>query len=141
MLCRICIHDSSSRKCLHLFVCNNGRTDSLDYRLGPRIGVYRSSNDRQHQLEPLSGCLSASIGIELPHALSACPWDGGIVNIPAMLIVVLMSLILMRGIAGSSLFNGFIVFLKIGVILVFVILGWRFIQAENYVPLYSREYR
>ncbi len=74
------------------------------------------------------------IGIELPHALSACPWDGGIVNIPAMLIVVLMSLILMRGIAGSSLFNGFIVFLKIGVILVFVILGWKFIQAENYVP-------
>lgn len=70
------------------------------------------------------------IGIELPHALSACPWDGGIVNIPAMLIVVLMSLILMRGIAGSSLFNGFIVFLKIGVILVFVILGWKFIQAE-----------
>ena len=74
------------------------------------------------------------IGIELPHALNACPWDGGIVNIPAMLIVVLMSLILMRGIAGSSLFNGFIVFLKIGVILVFVILGWKFIQAENYVP-------
>lgn len=60
------------------------------------------------------------IGIELPHAFSACPWDGGIVNIPAMLIVVLMSLILMRGTAGSSFFNGLIVFLKIGVILIFV---------------------
>ena len=35
------------------------RGPSLDYRLGPRIGVYRSSNDRQHQLEPLSRCLSA----------------------------------------------------------------------------------
>ena len=45
-----------------------------------------------------------------------------------------MSLILMRGIAGSSLFNGLIVFLKIGVILIFVFLGWKFIQAENYVP-------
>ena len=33
-----------------------------------------------------------SIGIELPHALSACPWDGGIINIPAMLIVVMMSI-------------------------------------------------
>ena len=74
------------------------------------------------------------IGIDLPHAFTACPWDGGIVNIPAMVIVVLMSLILMRGTAGSSFFNGLIVFLKIAVILVFVILGWKFIQAENYVP-------
>ena len=39
------------------------------------------------------------VGIELPHAFTACPWDGGIVNIPAMIIVVLMSLILMRGTA------------------------------------------
>lgn len=74
------------------------------------------------------------VGIDLPHAWTACPWDGGIVNIPAMVIVVLMSLILMRGTAGSSFFNGLIVFLKISVILVFVFLGWKFIQAENYVP-------
>lgn len=73
-------------------------------------------------------------GIDLPHTLTVCPWDGGIVNIPAMVIVVLMSLILMRGTAGSSFFNGLIVFLKISVILVFVILGWKFIQADNYVP-------
>lgn len=58
------------------------------------------------------------VGIELPHAFTACPWDGGIVNIPAMIIVVLMSLILMRGTAGSSFFNGLIVFLKIAVILI-----------------------
>lgn len=75
-----------------------------------------------------------SIGIELPQAFTACPWDGGIINIPAMLIVVLMSIILMRGTSGSSLFNGLIVFLKIAVILVFVVLGWKFIQTENYTP-------
>lgn len=73
-------------------------------------------------------------GIDLPHTWTACPWDGGIVNIPAMVIVVLMSLILMRGTAGSSFFNGLIVFLKISVILVFVFLGWKFIKADNYVP-------
>lgn len=75
-----------------------------------------------------------SIGISLPHAFTACPWDGGIVNIPAILIVIAMSLILMRGTAGSSFINGLIVFLKIAVILVFVILGWQFIQTENYTP-------
>lgn len=74
------------------------------------------------------------IGISLPHAFTACPWDGGIINIPALLIVVLMSLFLIRGTEGSSIFNGFIVFLKIAVILVFVVLGWQFIQTENYTP-------
>lgn len=75
-----------------------------------------------------------NLGIHLPHALTACPWDGGIINIPAMLIVVLMSLFLIRGTEGSSIFNGFIVFLKIAVILIFVVLGWQFIQVENYTP-------
>ena len=75
-----------------------------------------------------------NLGIYLPHNLTACPWDGGIVNIPAILIVIMMSIILMRGTAGSSIFNGFIVFLKIAVILVFVALGWKFIQADNYIP-------
>ena len=75
-----------------------------------------------------------SIGIELPHALTACPWDGGIINIPAILIVVMISIILMRGTEESSFFNGFIVFLKISVILIFVILGWRFINSDNLVP-------
>lgn len=73
-------------------------------------------------------------GIHLPHALTACPWDGGIVNIPAFVIVVLMSLFLIRGTKGSSIFNGIIVFLKVSVVLIFVILGWKYIQMENYTP-------
>ena len=73
-------------------------------------------------------------GLHLPHALTACPWDGGIVNIPAFIIVVLMSLFLIRGTKGSSIFNGIIVFLKVSVVLIFVILGWKYIQMENYTP-------
>lgn len=73
-------------------------------------------------------------GIHLPHALTACPWDGGVVNIPAFAIVVLMSLFLIRGTKGSSIFNGIIVFLKVSVVLIFVILGWKYIQMENYTP-------
>lgn len=66
--------------------------------------------------------------------LTACPWDGGVVNIPAFLIVVLMSIFLIRGTEGSSIFNGFIVFLKVAVILTFVVLGWKYINTENYTP-------
>lgn len=75
-----------------------------------------------------------TLGVELPHELVACPWDGGIVNIPAAVIVVVMSLFLIRGTEESATFNGIIVFLKVAVIVLFVILGWKFIRAENYIP-------
>ena len=73
-------------------------------------------------------------GVQLPQALTACPWDGGIVNIPAFLIVALMSIFLIRGTEGSSIFNGIIVFLKVSVVLTFVALGWQYIRMENYTP-------
>ncbi len=74
------------------------------------------------------------LGINLPLEYTACPWDGGIVNIPAFLIVVAMSLFLIRGTGGSSIFNGIIVFLKVSVVLLFVGLGWKYINTDNYVP-------
>lgn len=74
------------------------------------------------------------LNIHLPQALTACPWDGGIVNIPAFLIVVLMSIFLIRGTEGSSIFNGIVVFLKVSVIAIFVVLGWKYINADNYTP-------
>lgn len=75
-----------------------------------------------------------SVGISLPQTLTACPWDGGIINIPAALIVVFISLLLIRGTEESAVLNSIIVFLKVAVILLFVILGWKFIHTENYVP-------
>ena len=41
-------------------------------------------------------------GVQLPQALTACPWDGGIVNIPAFLIVALMSIFLIRGLGAEK---------------------------------------
>lgn len=73
-------------------------------------------------------------GIHLPEYLTACPWDGGIINLPAFFIVVIMSIFLIRGMEGSSRFNNFIVFLKVSVILTFIVLGWRFIRSENLTP-------
>ncbi|MDR3339308.1 MAG: amino acid permease [Candidatus Symbiothrix sp.] len=72
--------------------------------------------------------------IYLPVEYTACPWDGGIVNLPAAIIIILVSLLLIRGTEGSSFVNSIIVFLKIAVVLVFIILGWQFIRTENYVP-------
>lgn len=76
----------------------------------------------------------ASVGINLPHELTACPWDGGLVNLPAAAIVIIMSLFLIRGTRESSLLNNIIVFLKVAVIVVFVVIGWQYINSDNYVP-------
>ena len=72
--------------------------------------------------------------IHLPIELTACPWDGGWVNLPAAFIVILMSLLLIRGTESSSLINSFIVVLKVAVVIIFIALGWKYIRSENYVP-------
>ncbi len=58
----------------------------------------------------------------------------GIINLPAIFIIVLMSLFLIRGTQESSFVNGIIVTLKVAVVLVFIILGWFYINPANYIP-------
>jgi basic amino acid/polyamine antiporter, APA family len=72
--------------------------------------------------------------IHLPHELTVGPWDGGIINIPAVFIIVLMSLLLIKGTRESATVNAIIVTLKVTVVLVFIILGWRYINNSNYTP-------
>ena len=72
--------------------------------------------------------------IHIPPELTLCPWEGGIVNLPAALIVILMSLLLIRGTEGSSRVNAVIVALKVAVVLIFIFLGWKFINSDNYIP-------
>jgi basic amino acid/polyamine antiporter, APA family len=72
--------------------------------------------------------------IHLPVSLTLGPWDGGIINLPAVFIIVLMSLLLIKGTKESALVNGVIVSLKVAVVLVFIFLGWRYINNDNYNP-------
>jgi len=86
----------------------------------------------------------ASFHIYLPAQLTLSPFEtakladgstvNGIINIPAALVVVLMTAILIRGTKGSAIVNGVIVFLKVGVVLVFIALGWQYIDPANYHP-------
>lgn len=73
-------------------------------------------------------------GIQLPHDLTVGPWDGGIINLPAVFIIVLMSLLLMKGTKESAFVNAIIVALKIAVVITFIFLGWKYINKENYHP-------
>jgi basic amino acid/polyamine antiporter, APA family len=72
--------------------------------------------------------------VHLPHELTVGPWDGGIINLPAVFIIVLMSLLLIKGTKESAFVNSIIVMVKIAVVLTFIILGWRYINNDNYSP-------
>ncbi len=72
--------------------------------------------------------------VHLPTALTVGPWDGGIINLPAIFIVILMSLLLMKGTEESATVNGVIVGLKVAVVIIFIVLGWKYINESNYVP-------
>jgi APA family basic amino acid/polyamine antiporter len=58
----------------------------------------------------------------------------GILNIPAAVSIILISMLLIRGMSGSALFNNFIVLIKISIVLLFIMFGWQFINPENHTP-------
>jgi APA family basic amino acid/polyamine antiporter len=82
--------------------------------------------------------------IHFPAQLIASPFEHmtlangatvqGWINLPAVLIVIFITAIIIRGTKGSALFTSIVVALKIGVVLVFIALGWNYINADNYVP-------
>jgi APA family basic amino acid/polyamine antiporter len=75
-----------------------------------------------------------SFGIHLDKSLTAGPWDGGIINLPAVFIIVLMSLLLIKGTSESAKVNAAIVAVKVVVVLIFIALGWGYINSNNYHP-------
>jgi APA family basic amino acid/polyamine antiporter len=76
-------------------------------------------------------------GIELPESLIHCPWDtpvAGIINLPAVLIVLLISSLLIVGISESAKVNGIIVVVKVAIVIVVIAVGFAYVRAENYTP-------
>lgn len=109
----------------------------LEYALGAAtVGVSWS----RYLIELLNG-----FGVNLPPELTCSPWEsmvlhdgtvfnGGIINLPAIFIVALLSLLLIRGTKESASINNFLVVLKVTVVILFIIIGWNFIDPLNYEP-------
>ncbi|MBI3601439.1 MAG: amino acid permease [Candidatus Omnitrophica bacterium] len=75
-------------------------------------------------------------GIQLPVQFTACQFDPtpGVVNVPAMLIIVGISILLMLGIKESANVNAVIVVVKMAVVLTFIFVGAHYINRNNYHP-------
>ncbi|HYC40368.1 MAG TPA: amino acid permease [Chitinophagaceae bacterium] len=58
----------------------------------------------------------------------------GIINIPALFIVLMLTLVLIRGTRGSAAVNSIIVVIKVAIVLIFIAIGWSYIRPENHTP-------
>ena len=75
----------------------------------------------------------------IPYQWSHSPFESlngvsGIINLPALLILFLLTMVLIRGTQESAKLNGIIVFIKVAIVLLFIVLGWQFIKPENHTP-------
>jgi len=58
----------------------------------------------------------------------------GIINAPALLILLLLTLLLIKGTQESAMVNAVIVFVKVAIVIIFIAIGWQFIKPENHTP-------
>src|SRR3954467_13894767 len=58
----------------------------------------------------------------------------GIMNIPAICILFVLSLLLVRGTQESAWVNNLIVITKVAIVCMVIVLGWHFIKPENHTP-------
>ena len=73
-------------------------------------------------------------GHSLPQALSAAPWDTspGIINLPAVVLVVLCALLLIRGASESAAVNTVMVIIKLGVLVMFAVIAFTAFNADRF---------
>jgi basic amino acid/polyamine antiporter, APA family len=63
----------------------------------------------------------------------------GIVNAPALIVLLLITLLLIKGTQESAVVNAIIVFIKVAIVLLFIALGWQFINPANHTPYFIPE--
>ncbi|KAA5831314.1 amino acid permease [Saccharopolyspora hirsuta] len=75
-----------------------------------------------------------AVGLPLPDALTAAPGAGGVANIPAAIIALLLTVVLVVGIRLSAAVTNVVVAVKLAVVLFFIIFGAFFVKAANWSP-------
>jgi basic amino acid/polyamine antiporter, APA family len=76
------------------------------------------------------GLLESQLGINIPLALAVGPNDGGIINLPAMLIALLVTALLVRGTTESAFVNSILVVVKVAALSMFIFLAYGAMTAD-----------
>jgi basic amino acid/polyamine antiporter, APA family len=80
------------------------------------------------------------VGMEIPYQWRHSPMEmsadgvSGIMNIPAVIILLLLSLLLIRGTRESAVVNNLIVIAKVSIVMLVIAVGWQFINPVNHTP-------
>ncbi|MBO0513597.1 amino acid permease [Streptomyces beijiangensis] len=78
--------------------------------------------------------LDSVFGHQLPAALSAGPGDGGVINIPAVVVIMMAALLLVRGIRESAQATAAMAILKIAILIAFCAIAFTAFEDGNLVP-------
>ena len=78
--------------------------------------------------------LVSGLGLEIPKALLTIPSQGGIVNLPAVIVTLVITWLLSRGTKESKRVNNIMVLIKIGIVVLFIAVGVFYVKPENWIP-------
>jgi APA family basic amino acid/polyamine antiporter len=88
--------------------------------------------------------LNKLLGGAIPYEWSHSPFESytdsagilhqGMINAPALVILLLLTLLLIKGTQESAFVNAIIVFIKVAIVMIFIAIGWKFIRPENHIP-------
>ncbi len=86
--------------------------------------------------EYLNNLLGGAIPYQWCHSPLETSMDGttGFINLPALFILIILTLVLIKGTQESASLNAVIVFVKVAIVLIFIFIGWGFINEANYTP-------
>jgi basic amino acid/polyamine antiporter, APA family len=85
----------------------------------------------------LNELLDNLFGFTIPDAISQSPEEGGVINLPAVVLIWLCTLLLLRGASESAKVNAVMVLIKVAVLILFIavgVTGWDSDNLSNFTP-------
>lgn len=85
------------------------------------------------------------VGMRIPYEWSHSPFESlkdaqgmvishGMMNVPALFIILMLTMLLIKGTKESAFVNGIIVLSKVSIVILFIVLGWSYMTPENHTP-------
>ena len=146
---------------LHLRLCHARRGGGLDHRLGPDPGICHQLVRRCQQLGRLPRVARRKdLRLRIDPRLLSAPWDfdaktgsfllknvtlfdgqvaNAWINLPAVVVTLLITVVLVVGIRESAGFNVAMVILNLAVILTFIGVGMAYLDPRNWRPFLHEE--
>jgi len=82
----------------------------------------------------LNAFLDAAFNYQLPDAIAKSPSEGGVVNLPAVFVVLAVTFVLVRGVTESARVNLIMVVIKLAILVFFLVVAFANFGTEHFTP-------